>query len=733
MVIFLEKIVSIITPVFNAENYLKRCVGSILCQTYKNIEILLVDDGSTDNSGKICDEYAVMDDRIRVFHQNNMGQSYARNLALDNAKGDYIVFVDADDYINKDMLKTIVKVLEDADADVLIFDHYEITENGEMLFEHDIKEDKAMLDTNAIKRLIMVDKISNLIWNKIYKKSLWEKLRFPVGILFEDLYIHPQLFLQVEKAVYLPIPFYYNNRINPNSTTSKLSDFKVYNRYGKFRAYKEHERVGLLLKSNTIADWAKYKAVKEGIKAFFINYNSEKHLKENEVEEIKEYLVNNYSLETSKKEQLLKWSIINAPIICRCYSQFKYLIYKGRNKLTEFSFFRKAIVFLLVFAISNSLYNALFSISMGLSIASIFFMKNFEKEKILIKKDPILLKAYWIFFGLLIISSLLLGDRDCINKSIDYIYWSIPFWLLMYLCSDRADYKVIRGAMSISVILIGSYALYSFYLLPLGSRISGLYGNPNHFATILLLNLPFSILFLADRVITKSEGIKEPQKIILLTSCVLGISSLILSGSRGGILGIIIGGISLLLVRYFCIKKLRAGILKSFFIGVTIVFCGFWGIWSHTGAGAVRSYDMERIYLLESSYNMWEDHKILGVGLDNWRENYANKYIMDEAREKHLDMPHNVIAFFFSTTGILGGMGFIIFNIGIGIFLIKWMRIQPDNIFLQAMFWALVAINIHGLVDVGITMKSAMRLFCGLLGITVASLKWNWCKGIDVK
>ena len=163
----MDKLISIIVPVYKAEKYLRRCVNSILAQTYQNIEVLLIDDGSPDNSGSICDEYAEKDSRVRVFHKSNSGVSSARNLGLKEAKGQYIGFVDSDDYVLPKMYETLTDLIQSQGADIAICGYQKELENG--TFEPYWKEKISC----AFNKEQM---IPNLLTNKYYTCSVWSML-----------------------------------------------------------------------------------------------------------------------------------------------------------------------------------------------------------------------------------------------------------------------------------------------------------------------------------------------------------------------------------------------------------------------------------------------------------------------------------------------------------------------------------------------------------------------------
>ena len=171
----IDDLISVIIPVYNVEKYLKECLDSVINQTHKNIEIILIDDGSTDNSGKICDEYRKKDDRIIVIHKSNEGLSSARNDGLIHAKGKYIQFIDSDDYVNRDMLEITYSIIKKYNADVVTFSHY-ILNDGKAICDCS-KEEKVLNKMEAMKELLLDNKIRNYSWEKLWKKELFQDIK----------------------------------------------------------------------------------------------------------------------------------------------------------------------------------------------------------------------------------------------------------------------------------------------------------------------------------------------------------------------------------------------------------------------------------------------------------------------------------------------------------------------------------------------------------------------------
>lgn len=198
--------ISIIVPVYKVEPYLHQCIDSILKQTYRDIEILLIDDGSPDRCGKICGEYARTDNRIRVFHTENKGLSAARNLGLREAKGEYIGFVDSDDWIEPDMYEILLKRLEETNADISAC---------EILVEY--KKNRTTWNrvqntvyTNAeIIQALVSFSFYNFTWNKLYKKSVWKGIEFPEGHMYEDVATLYRVLLKTHSVSCTSKPLYH--------------------------------------------------------------------------------------------------------------------------------------------------------------------------------------------------------------------------------------------------------------------------------------------------------------------------------------------------------------------------------------------------------------------------------------------------------------------------------------------------------------------------------------------
>lgn len=234
-------LVSIIVPIYNIEKYIGKCVDSICKQTYKNIEVILVDDGSVDNSGKICDEYAVADSRIIVLHKENGGLSQARNSGIDIAAGKYIMFVDGDDWIDSVTVEKAVAASEEKDADLTMWNYYReyLKKSIPRIIFGSVERTFSEADIKVLRRRIIGpigDELKNpselytfsTAWGKLYKKEIIDNhsLAFVDHSLIgssEDILFNIQFFAFAKKAVYLNDVFYHYRKDNESSITNKYN------------------------------------------------------------------------------------------------------------------------------------------------------------------------------------------------------------------------------------------------------------------------------------------------------------------------------------------------------------------------------------------------------------------------------------------------------------------------------------------------------------------------------
>lgn len=191
-------LISIIVPIFNVANYLQECLDSILIQTYPYLEILLIDDGSTDQSPQICDQYAKEDARIKVVHQQNGGAANARNRGLELATGDYICFIDGDDRIKKNYIERLLDSLEVNEADISVCAYQYLYKN---VIEHESMNPIGIISEKEFIRRFLEDWKCGLLWNKLFKSSLIDNIRFEEGHKIDDEFFTYQVIMNANKIV----------------------------------------------------------------------------------------------------------------------------------------------------------------------------------------------------------------------------------------------------------------------------------------------------------------------------------------------------------------------------------------------------------------------------------------------------------------------------------------------------------------------------------------------------
>ena len=214
----MESLISIIVPVYNVELYINKCIESIINQTYNNIEIILVDDGSTDSSGKICDEYKEKDRRIKVIHKENGGLSDARNAGISAASGKYITFIDSDDYVDEDYVEILHDLIIKYNVKMSICSHKVIYDTGKIIDKQDLKEE-CYNKEEVYKKILYDNGIDLSAWAKLYEVSLFNNVKFPKERLYEDAATTYLLIDQCDKISVNSISKY-NYVIRRNSITN---------------------------------------------------------------------------------------------------------------------------------------------------------------------------------------------------------------------------------------------------------------------------------------------------------------------------------------------------------------------------------------------------------------------------------------------------------------------------------------------------------------------------------
>lgn len=225
------ELISVIVPVYNIERYVERCINSIVKQTYCNLEIILVDDGSMDMSGKICDAWKQNDSRIKVIHKENGGLSDARNAGIDAASGQYYVFIDGDDEIHVEMIQRLYDALIAVKAEISMC-RIEKIESSRRFTTRTFESKEAYIELNSLDavRKLLLDKMDCSACPKLYKKELFDNIRFPKGKTNEDFAVMYKIFITADKVVYMPdvLYFYFQREESITTTSFSIRQFDKY-------------------------------------------------------------------------------------------------------------------------------------------------------------------------------------------------------------------------------------------------------------------------------------------------------------------------------------------------------------------------------------------------------------------------------------------------------------------------------------------------------------------------
>ena len=196
-------LISVIIPVYNVEKYLNRCVDSVINQTYTNLEIILIDDGSPDGSGAICDEYVIKDNRIKVIHKPNSGVSETRNCGLDNATGEWLFFLDSDDWIHCRTIEKLYEGIAEKKVNISMCDYEEVSD------EQPLVDETCKAEIKTPKRIFIDKNVAAItIWGTLYHKDCFKNIRYPVGKIHEDEFITYKILFAQEKIAFINQPYY---------------------------------------------------------------------------------------------------------------------------------------------------------------------------------------------------------------------------------------------------------------------------------------------------------------------------------------------------------------------------------------------------------------------------------------------------------------------------------------------------------------------------------------------
>ena len=321
------ELITIIVPVYNVEKYLEKCIKSIICQTYKNFELILVNDGSSDMSGKICNKYAELDKRIKVFHTTNKGVSHARNIGLDNANGQYIGFVDSDDFIEPNMYEVLLKKIKEEDSKIVVCGYNVVLKKS--IINRTKNIDKKLNCEEAIEEIFYGNTIQGFLCNKLFDRTLFLYKRLDENMdICEDLYIVCNLIYEVNDISYTS-ECLYNYVMREDSATNdiksmvsnenKLKELEVLNKL----------KEDLNNEFNDIIDDYKGILLIYIYVYFYKEINKNKFLKNNLKKEIK-LNKNNYmkSKYFSKKEKLIYLIMRYIPNLYMKYLSLRKRIHK---------------------------------------------------------------------------------------------------------------------------------------------------------------------------------------------------------------------------------------------------------------------------------------------------------------------------------------------------------------------------------------------------------------------
>lgn len=315
-------LISVIVSIYNVDNYLEKCIKSIINQSYKKIEIILIDDGSTDSSGKICDYYSNLDNRIKVIHKSNGGLSESKNVGIKVASGELLSFVDGDDYIEESMLEEMTNNTNQYGSDLVVCNYYKVYGTKKTLgYKNYIK--KVLEKEDIYDYLFNYWDLNVYSWNKLYKKSIFDYISFPSKRIFEDSYVICDILDNIKKISYISSPLY--NYVYRKDSISNSYSINYFDKIGSYD--KIIERVSIINNKSLLNNFRNRKAM------ILIEYLS----KMITYSKYDEFLYKKYSNELLLVKEI-KWKDSKKSI--KVYKLFK-------NRLIQFKDFEYKIALLL--------------------------------------------------------------------------------------------------------------------------------------------------------------------------------------------------------------------------------------------------------------------------------------------------------------------------------------------------------------------------------------------------
>lgn len=313
---------SVIVPVYKVEPYIHKCVDSILGQTYTNLEVILVDDGSPDNCGKICDEYAAKDKRVKVIHKKNGGLSDARNAGIDISTGDIIGFIDSDDYIEARMYQEMIDYMEHNNLDIVCADTNQVKGN-KIKFKPRYKKNYVWSKQEALSE-ILNGNLDNAAWNKIYKREIIGNTRFPQGRVYEDVATIYKFIYNADKVGYLSKPYYYYVKRKGSIVTS---GFNCKSRYDCFVGYIERLNFAEKHKLSCVEACRK-QALETALATLTAFYANNENIDSDRYKKVNDFIKMQLDKKNHlrKKHEVLLWSFKNCKSLHKIYAKMSSIL-----------------------------------------------------------------------------------------------------------------------------------------------------------------------------------------------------------------------------------------------------------------------------------------------------------------------------------------------------------------------------------------------------------------------